>query len=507
MQQRGFNDLPNELIHEVFEYVDVARPKYPPKNRAEDVFYILARLSRRMKPIALTFARRHRYFKNIDEFEDFQQEIDAWSSRNHVEEVGECENFKVTKTICIGRVPYLYGLYTFDRYYDKFFFSWDWFQWPNLVSFECVDAVTTPGYNFEALSASSSGLRNLVLLWRCNLLFPEIGPFPKLKTLRLFMVDVDRNGTLRPSPPIGTYGSLRTLAIHELYSFEAIERCCRGLSFPNLRVLKLTYVEGQPSIIYDFVQRHSTLLEVNICFSNTWDEASPLRLEALLKLIDGTGTWVRPSEGSRLPVDQPSLKDVDAQSPTRPPSWKESYGVFYEFAFSRRPLSPEASRWRSSTGSPHARFKCTAFAVNWIWPGVNEAAHAQPRTEHVLTDPVEFVCNPPHFQDHFWSDVQQLRLASELMRNREIDYHGIMRLIAESLSLKWPRLRCLAVYWPKDECLWHLPHSDEPEDSTACRKNATLFLEKVFPPAFEFLGTRPIYPREEDPRLEDAVKE
>lgn len=285
--------------------------------------------------------------------------------------------------------------------------------------------MTTPRYNFEVLSAFSPGLRNLVLLWRCNLLFPEIDPFPELETLRLFMVDVDRNSTPRPSPPIGSYSSLRTLAIHELYDFQAIERCCRGLSFPKLRVLKLTDVEGQPSIIYDFIQRHSTLLEVNIRFSSTWDEASPLRLEALLKLIDGTGTWVRPSEGSGLPVDQPSLRDMDAQSP-RPPSWKESYGVFYEFAFSRRPLSPEALEWRSSTGSPHARFRCTAFAVDWIWPDVDEAAHAQLQTEHVLTDPVEFVCNPPQFQDYFWNEVQQLRLASQLMKNRETDYYGMM---------------------------------------------------------------------------------
>lgn len=102
MQQRGFNDLPNELIHEVFEYVDAAQPKYLPTDKAEGVFYILARLNRRTKPIALTFARRHRYFKNVDEFEDFEQEIDAWSSRNRIQEVGECENFKVTK---YGPIP------------------------------------------------------------------------------------------------------------------------------------------------------------------------------------------------------------------------------------------------------------------------------------------------------------------------------------------------------------------------------------------------------------------
>lgn len=71
------------------------------------------------------------------------------------------------------------------------------------------------------------------------------------------------------------------------------------------------------------------------------------------------------------------------------------------------------------------------------------------------------------------------------------------------------------MYWPNDECLWDLPHSDEPKASTASRENAPLFLEKVFPPAFEFPGTQPIrldlrqllYSSDGDPRLEDAVKE
>lgn len=333
------------------------------------------------------------------------------------------------RSITIGHVPYPYGRTTFDGNYKKLRFSLDWFRWSNLESFECLDAVVNPGWNFQALYDCQE-LRNVAILWPCNLLFPDLDDFPNVETLRLYLTDVNKNHSPRPSPPIGTYSNLHTLAMHELYDFQAIERCCRGLNFPNLRVLKLTEIESPARTVYDFVQRHSTLLEVNLTFAI--DHVSPLRLEALLKLIDGTGTWVRP-EGNGVPVDQPDYNDMVGAPTPLPTRIAHMYGVFSAFAFTRRPLSPQALEWRSYHGSPHPRYKCTAFAVHWTWQA-DATAKTAFGTKYTLTDAIEFVQSPPQAEGKFWDEVQELRLGSELFEDRQTNYQDTM---VSPLPLSW----------------------------------------------------------------------
>lgn len=241
---------------------------------------------------------------------------------------------------------------------------------PKLVSFDYAQSVASPSL-IDSLEHCRE-LRNMVLAWSDHLSFPNMQRFPQIETLRLYLsreadidfLSTDEHGFITPKVHpfnnIPVFTTITTLSLHECCDFSEVVPQCMRLTFANLRVLRMEQVSADVSLVYDFIQRHSTILEANFYFTEGDDEA--LRLEALMKLIDGTGTWIGPKGDSDILVDQATLLDMDDDDPY-PPTFEPECGPFFRFAFLRRPLSADATKWRSSLGSAQPRYECTGFAI------------------------------------------------------------------------------------------------------------------------------------------------
>ncbi len=116
--------------------------------------------------------------------------------------------------------------------------------------------------------------------------------FPRLKTLRLATAIYDYTyGIPRMQDPI-SYTSITTLSLHNTSSFSTfISECLSWCTFPSLRVFSVQGYKSDElpySSLFQFIHLHPTILEANI---DTLEELR-IRIESVLKLIDGTGTWV-----------------------------------------------------------------------------------------------------------------------------------------------------------------------------------------------------------------------
>ena len=237
------------------------------------------------------------------------------------------------------------------------------FPFPRLNSFEYTSAVASCSL-VQSLEHCRE-LRNLTLVWSDLCSFDDLGTLSQVWTLRLYLVlsPPSRCEILLVSPVggISPCSSITTLALVNCSGHSKIIGQCLALSFPRLRVLRLEKLTAPVPLAYDFIQRHSTLLEVNVhfaCFIS-----GSLRLEALLKLIHGTGTWIAPPRSSVVP-DQPSALQLNNSNPI-PPSFPHYFGWLFEFAFCRTPRSTEAVEWCSPIGSVDKRYDCTAVALSF----------------------------------------------------------------------------------------------------------------------------------------------
>ena len=143
-----------------------------------------------------------------------------------------------------------------------------------------------------------------------------------------------------------------------------------NLSFPNLRVLRLERIGAQIPLVFDFIQRHSTILEANVQFASSMAQERYLMVESLFPLIYGTGTWIAPSE-SGIVLAQPTNAALNFVH-SMPPNSPESFGPCYQFAFERTPISPDAIQHCSSIGSVEPRYKCIAFAASFGNPSTDD---------------------------------------------------------------------------------------------------------------------------------------
>ena len=114
-------------------------------------------------------------------------------------------------------------------------------------------------------------------------------------------------------------------------------------------------------------------MEVNLGF----DASTHIRLEAILKLIDGTGTWHAPhnsetfleggrsfyltSEKTRMYLDEPEVVLEEFRS--YPDDIPGTHYITTDFAFKRTPLSPEATKRDQRVGSPNPRYQATEFSI------------------------------------------------------------------------------------------------------------------------------------------------
>ena len=299
---------------------------------------------------------------------------------------------------------------------------------PNLISFEC----TSSSCSRDLLNVlkTSPRLRSLVMLWDDWVGFPAIRDLPSLQTLRLYLdSDVLHEPTILALPILGipAFTSLTTLALCDCDEHSRTIRQCMRLSFPNLRVVRLEKLYAPVPLVYDFIHRHPTILEVKVQFSLMTD----LRFEAVVKLIDGTGTWRFPdgfpaAEYAGVILDQPSLEELDLLHPV-PPNWLGSYGAFENFAFCRTPRSPDALEWYSWKGSLRPRYDCTALAVYFEDPEDDE--------EHL--DPNEL------FQRlearGFLGKLQEVRFTTEIAPKRrlypeELDFAEVLVSLGQATS-------------------------------------------------------------------------
>lgn len=190
---------------------------------------------------------------------------------------------------------------------------------------------------------------------------------PGVHTLRLYLSNVmlkeDHSSRIfrDTSPFRPSYAGITTLQLVDRCGLSDVMQQCMSLLFPNLRVLRLEFCSHSVPVVYNFIHRHPTILEATVHFLSFKGKA--LRIGPLIKLIDGTGTWIAPHGATNAMVDQPSMEEFDEENPV-PNDLNDNYGPFYRFSFVRVPVSPGALRWTSWRGSDHPRYRCTGLAVH-----------------------------------------------------------------------------------------------------------------------------------------------
>jgi hypothetical protein len=235
----------------------------------------------------------------------------------------------------------------------------------HLLEFEYTTEVTAGNPNdILALHSACPHLRTISLCQSYSHPWLDWNIFSKLKTLRLILGE-----TMSSIPPhrlrsLEIYSSITTLALHRteyISPLNTVEHCIQHCRFPNLRVVVLTGIPAQMIDVFQFVHCHAKLLEVNI---NTMT-SEPIRPEAILKLIDGTGTW-KSFRGKypKSPVCHISQPD-DITTDLFPPAMltRSELTTCNSFAFARTALFPDSTLWQLPVGSPNPRYTCTALAL------------------------------------------------------------------------------------------------------------------------------------------------
>ena len=242
---------------------------------------------------------------------------------------------------------------------------------PNLTTFNCCGCLVDS--NWFRLDLNYQNLRHLSIPYSADRWFPSHRRFPRLDSLYLVLVPGDRPLCPRAGSSLHVYHSLTRLSVHHSPDAQWPQLAWCTLKFPNLKALNIQgIISCPPRTIYGFIQRHSTLLEVNVGFKNAL-----LRLEGLIKLMNGTGTWNTP-ESTAINRSQPIIPQRVAIACSRdqvnfktfhgtripvPDDMPGSRTTFSRFGFVREPITADAIQWRSSKGSEEARYNVTSLAL------------------------------------------------------------------------------------------------------------------------------------------------
>ncbi|KIP12074.1 hypothetical protein PHLGIDRAFT_400565 [Phlebiopsis gigantea 11061_1 CR5-6] len=166
-----------------------------------------------------------------------------------------------------------------------------------------------------------------------------------------------------------------------------------------------------------------------------------LYLEALLKLIHGTGTWVAPP-GSNVSLDQPSATEFDKDNPI-PPSFPQEFGTLFKFAFSRVPRSVETVGERSFQRSADKRYNhCTALVMK---SDAEESSFAG----------VELLL--PALREHF-PTLEELRITTSVRPTAWKTFTLFMASLTSTFG-NWRTLRQISIdpAFNIDNVVWTLP--------------------------------------------------
>ncbi|KAI0338700.1 hypothetical protein BDW22DRAFT_669107 [Trametopsis cervina] len=315
------------------------------------------------------------------------------------------------------------------------------FPFSGLVEFRWTQDVCTNS-TIDHL-AFCPNLETLMLVWEESAEWPRLDLLPKLRTVRLALKYAINGEEARKPPhedssPPFIYPSITTLAVHHYRVLPSafITTHLLPRRFPSLQVLTLTGGELGPDELFHFIHCHPTLLEVNIANALSME----VRPEALLKLIDGTGTWKHTGDAQHtgVPICQITPEEYNSLAPYpedlvwTPPG--DGIVVCDDFAFTRTPLSLSATEWQLPTGSPDPRYACSALAMK----NLTVDMHSEMSEKCTVT---EFLLKLPERVPM----LEELRVSTSIESDIGEEFVPWMALIARMAS-DFKHLKRLAIY-------------------------------------------------------------
>ncbi|KZT68999.1 hypothetical protein DAEQUDRAFT_727175 [Daedalea quercina L-15889] len=411
--RRSLDMLPSELIWEILRYrYSAERANHVP--RRYSTLNSVLRVNRRLREFAQRLLLKDISFARWDGFLDEAERF--WKGfAHHAHDV---------RTIQIGRMT---DKSLAHEYFDlPGAISPRCLPFSKLQSFSCWSAVTN-SYILSSFRLCPE-VKTFNLIWDQQQGFPNFSPWQRLETLRLHFIGDPCQTCMYPAT-IPSYDTLTTLSILEEAHSSWLCSHLREATFPKLRVLSVLQAACPPHLMYNFIHRHPTLLEVNISLHPDCDDFA-FGFDGLLKLIDGTGTWTDPTDpkGKRS-ADIIGWAFDDDSLPMGTPI------TFLAFAFARVPLYPQATEWHEPVGSPRPRYAATALALE---------VDSQDEWEDMGFRIVRL-------HDFLATMAPRLPRLEVLRLGYHTDYKdwnftGLMRSCAESLK-KWSHLRKLAFCW------------------------------------------------------------
>ncbi|CAL1694986.1 unnamed protein product [Somion occarium] len=471
---KTLHDLPNELLLLIVEYIGEQR-HLPRKFRA---IYALSQVNRRLRAFCAPHLYRHLHFSSSEKYHKF-----ASHSRFPTSDIA-----LHVRSIYIGSEL----LFLSDKPPASLHRGFRC-PFPYLHSFECLNRI--PESVIMAKLSSCSQLKNLALVWPTHWPFPELRFNPQLETLRLKIVHKQANCPFAINTVFGArircHPSITTLHIMNFPGADWPDKRWIRCTFPNLRVFNLQNTETTPRSVYDFIQCHSTLLEVNVTFNDEVD----LRLEGIIKLIEGTGTWRAPDdlttwqdagdvrryyltgEGKKRFLDEPSQTHTEVRLFTFPDDIPGTRFTTDSFAFKRVSLTPEATEWRRREGSVVPRYKATQLSLQ-----LTDQSYLQ-------LSGTTFA----HFHDFFlladkFPAVETLRVMSRTFVPPD-DFVPYMVLIGSRLE-KWKNLRELAICFAVNEDVFEWGMTEPEIEPFLAAPGIRPFYDYVIPPTERWSSSR-----------------
>ncbi|TCD67145.1 hypothetical protein EIP91_000429 [Steccherinum ochraceum] len=367
--------LPNELLLEIVEQSQDHSSSIP---RRFSIPFALSKVNRRFRALAIPVLCRRAHVQYFNEYQAFLQKCSG-------DKVLDAEA-KFVKHLILG-----YPLAVSGRIYckleatDASILS----LLPNLQTLEIEMWLMQPGF-LPALARHVPRLRHLSWVTDSKYTFPQISGFEGLRTFRVTLVKnpaqpIDETEVLASGPrPLLRYSTITTFCLHHAVigaEYSALDRYWKHLHLPNLSILNARSTRCYPQQIFQFIDLHPTLIEVNVSCVH---QPVSIRLEALLKLIEGTGLWVTPEEnlsqrkqrGIATPRDLQAIlrqKSVDVAAAVmndfivgQPDDFPDITIYVEAFAFKRRPVAPHAfgepSRpGDSKVGDADVDFQCARY--------------------------------------------------------------------------------------------------------------------------------------------------
>ncbi|KAI0688149.1 hypothetical protein BC835DRAFT_334036 [Cytidiella melzeri] len=429
-QVRGLQELPNELLMAIGELLYASERKNGFRRGGFKSTSILALscVSKRLRITMLPFLFRKLTVRRVEAFSEFMAHYSSNGERSFLAPLVR------SLSICDWRPRTSPGRLLMPAT----------FPFANLTRFKCKEEVDE---SFISTLSRTTRLKSLAFIWEDawphSMLKSE--GFSSMETLRVTIHH--RSGEANKSPKSSsysqssTYPAITTLSLHHYrwHNPQLVDECITTCRFPNLAVLEFTGQRADAEILFQFIQEHPTLLEVNVDLVDQYS----VRLEALLKLIDGTGTWTNsPSRGSRS--CQITYDPAVTTLPSPPNIVPGAQVVCNAFGFTRIPKTARFAPWNTSVGSSEPRYICTGLLLQDLKlyteeEGSNSYCKINEALSHLS------VATP--FVEELWLAIQA--------RPVETTYMALMTEMIDSFLGKLGFLRKFALcWWSADDDRW-----------------------------------------------------